>query len=353
MPGSFRSTLARPRASLSSSLQGASLCKGDIDTYRVELEAFQTLDVALEHPQGQLRMSLYLDPLANPIATKSGNGNITHYTETAQSVYVVVTPKGEPTALTSFDYTLFMDGVAGPDLPVGTPGVFLPEVYQGEDDLVDFAVANTCVDPTSSFLTTVWLSADTTLDEFDLDVATFEVEGVPGKDEVDVSEKVTIPFSTSPGDYHLLVEVDSTNVVTESNEGNNTNTVPVSVAKLCLPDGYEPNDVLGPDAPQAPEVTEDGAADLALCPYEVDWFAVLVPAGKSVEAAINFDNEEGDLDLRLYDPAYSLTLPVKVAASGGSVESETYQPPVGGWVLIRINGFNGGSASYDLDITFQ
>ena len=92
---------------------------------------------------------------------------------------------------------------------------------------------------------------------------------------------------------------------------------------------------------------------LALCPFELDWFSVIVPPGKSLTVDLSFDAAAGDLDLRLYDPTYSMSLPVEVAATQGSGESASYTPPVGGVVLVRVNGFDGGSADYSLDATVQ
>ena len=48
---------------------------------------------------------------------------------------------------------------------------------------------------------------------------------------------------------------------------------------------------------------------------------------------------EGDLDLRVYDPAYSKTLPVGTAATKTAPEVLVYEPPVGGVVLLRVHGF--------------
>jgi PKD repeat protein len=335
-------------------LQSATLCKGDIDVYRIELSANETLTSTMEHAESQLQMALYPDLNSNPMATKSGNGDLTYFASSDQTVYLMVSAKGDPMDLLSFDYTLFMDGVPGVDLTVGEPSLFFPGVYQGEDNLVDFEVHNTCVDSSEPFEATMWLSQDKWLDEADVDVAWIELPGIDGKQTLPVNHKVSVPFSTSPGDYYLLVEADSADAIAESNEGNNTSFTSMAVAKLCLPDMHEPNDVLLAEAPYAPALTlGETMEDLALCPFELDWFSVIVPPGKSLTVDLNFDSASGDLDLRLYDPTYSMSLPVKVAATQGAGESATYLPPVGGVVLVRVNGFDGGSAEYTLHATVE
>jgi hypothetical protein len=72
-----------------------------------------------------------------------------------------------------------------------------------------------------------------------------------------------------------------------------------------------------------------------------------------VTAEILFDQQEGDLDMRLYDPSYSTTIPIAVSSTNNSNESITYAVGVTGTYLIRVHGFDGGSASYDLSVSSE
>ena len=336
-------------------LQGATLCKGDIDVYRIELEQWDSLTVTLEHPDSALKMSLFESGALQASGTKSGNGLLSYQTDVGQTVYLVVESKSNPMSLKSFDYTLFLDGVKGVDLTVSDPSLFMSEVYQGDDALIDFSIVNSCVDPAGEFETSIWLSADDVLDDNDVFLKAVTIPGVGSKGVVALSEKVVVPFSTQPGGYHLIASADSGDVIEESNEGNNANGTGVSVAKLCLPDVYEPNDVLSQADPYAPVVSlDDGGADgLALCPYELDWYSVQVTGGTELTAEILFDQAEGDLDMRLYDPAYSKTIPVAVSSTNDSNEVISYAVAVSGTYLIRIHGFDGASASYDLNVSAE
>ncbi|MGM0574651.1 MAG: CARDB domain-containing protein [Myxococcota bacterium] len=334
-------------------LQEATLCRGDADVYRLEMSAEQTVTITLDHPDGDLAMGLYTDPDASAVETEEGNGQVSWTAPEDQTVWLRVRADGGPMDLEAFDYTLFMDGVPGVDLVVPETSLLLGEVYQGEDDRVDFAVENTCVDDSGPFSVAFWLSKDDALDEADVPLSSSDLPGVVGKSILEVSQKVFVPYSTEPGDYHVLVEADDLGEVEESNEDNNTAGAPITVARLCLPDAFEPNDLLMDEAPWAPLLEAPGAEGLALCPFELDWYAVEVPAGASVTVGAVFDQEEGDLDLRLYDPAYSKSLPVVVSATGQGHEVATYQPPAGGVVLVRVNGFDGASAAYDLEVTLE
>ena len=99
---------------------------------------------------------------------------------------------------------------------------------------------------------------------------------------------------------------------------------------------------------------EDGGAEgLALCPYELDWYSVQVTGGTVLTAEILFDQAEGDLDMRLYDPTYSKTIPIAVSSTNDSNEEISHTVTVSGTYLIRIHGFDGASASYDLNISAE
>jgi hypothetical protein len=336
-------------------LQGATLCKGDVDAYRIELDQWDSLTVTLNHPDGALKMSLFESGAMQASGSKSGNGILSYQSDVEQTVYLVVESKSDPLSLKNFDYTLFLDGVKGVDLTISEPSLFMSEVYQGDDALIDFSVVNSCVDVVGEFTTSIWLSADDALDENDVFLKAVSLDGVASKGTVELSEKVVVPFSTQPGNYHVIAEADSDNVIEESNEGNNSTGTGITVAKLCLPDVFEPNDVLSQADPFAPgvDVANGGANGLALCPYELDWYSIQVVGGTAVTAEILFDQQEGDLDMRLYDPSYSTTIPIAVSSTNNSNESITYAVGVTGTYLIRVHGFDGGSASYDLNVSAE
>ncbi len=331
--------------------QTATLCKGDYDVYRMEVTGGQQLEVTLNQAKSELSMALYGDPLAPALASKVGNGKLVWTAPQDQLVYLRVSAKSDPMAVTDVNYSLLVDGVPGVDLSATEPSLFLTEVYQGEDTLVDFSVVNSCQDPSTAFMTTLWLSKDERLDASDIDLSTVELPGVGAKGSLALSQKLSVPFSTTPGNYHVIVEVDSMADVHESNEDNNTRGAPLTVAKLCLPDAYEPNDLLMPAAPHAPVVEPPGATDLALCPFEIDWFAIeVVEPGTVLTVAARFSHAEGDLDLRLYDPVNSKTIPVAVATSKDDDEVITWDVAAPGVYLVRVHGFDGASADYDLEV---
>ena len=329
--------------------QPATLCKGDVDVYRMELGAGQVVTITLAHPEDELEAALWAGTPPQLVASQPGSGELVWGADAAQVVWLTVAALADPLSLSSLDYSLHLDGVPGSDLLVGHLGFAPSTVVQGEDTLVDVTITNACIDTAPATSTALWLSLDAELDDADVDLGVLATPPIAGGGAAAVAGKVSVPPSVAPGAYHLLAQVDAGAVVAESNEGNNTTGGPLQVAAVCAPDAWEPNDQLLPAPPWAPPVPAGATAGLVVCPGDVDWFSVQVPPAQKLSATIAFDPAVGDLDLRLYDPAFSLQLPVATSATSAPIEAVSYAPAVAGPLILRVHGFEGASAAYVLD----
>ena len=92
---------------------------------------------------------------------------------------------------------------------------------------------------------------------------------------------------------------------------------------------------------------EDG---LTICPFDQDWFAIASPAGATWDLAIRFAHAEGDLDLRVYDPLVSQTLPVATSTTLTDDEAVTVSTPLATTLFVRVNGYGGARAGYELEV---
>lgn len=116
----------------------------------------------------------------------------------------------------------------------------------------------------------------------------------------------------------------------------------------CDDDGFEPNDA----STQATALQSTTLADGMVCPQDVDWFKVTVPAAKSLKASlVNYDSGKGLLRLCAVapdgvtqlscseDPAPVVTVPANLAG--------------GGTVLVRVTGSTERvSNAYTLKVEF-
>ena len=329
-------------------LQELTLCKTDQDLFKLPAKANQPLTLTLSHSKGLLKGSLLVDPEGAPVATTSGNGQMTYAPTQGGNVYVLVEPKSKDT-LSDFDYTLFVDGIAGTDLVVTSLDAFPTQLYQGEDTVVDLVIENQCISAAPALEWSVFVSTDPVWDPLDLEVLHGKDEqGLAGKDSANLIDKAIIPLSQPPGTAYLIAVADPADVVTESIETNNETGTPIDVMEVCFEDPLEPN-----DAPaQAPKLTVGQVYPaLALCPSDLDWFAVDLQAGKQVTVSISFVDALGDLDLRLYGPS-DVTKPVASSNNPGQdVETLTWVAKSTGKHFIRVNGFNGASNTYTLSVS--
>lgn len=330
----------------------ATMCNADSDIYLLNADEGVEVRLTMDHPNNETRTRIFTDPTANPVRTRNGNGLLT-YTPTASDdgpLYVEISPRSGPVSMTQFPYDLTIEGIAGIDLSVVGPTPGASSVVQGEDVFVSFDVVNGCTEDAVAFEATVWLSRDPVLDGTDVDIAYVTLtEGLAAEASASFVEKVTVPLSTAPGSYYLIVEADSGQVVAESNEQNNVGAAPIEVAEVCLPDLYEPNDFFL-TLDDVPVVAAPGADGLTICPFDQDWLQVEAPAGATLTVAILFSHDEGDLDLRLYDPSLSTTTPVASSTSGDDDEVIVHQVGAATTFLVRVAGFQGASAGYDLVI---
>ncbi|NOZ00437.1 MAG: hypothetical protein GXP54_00920 [Deltaproteobacteria bacterium] len=325
------------------------MCKKDKDFYRIDLAAGDSLWADLQHPDGQLKAALYLDPKAGPIKSVSGNGSINYVADTDSVVYLAVEPKSQTALMTNFDYALSVDGVPGMDLAFGDVAVNPAEVDQGEDVQLSFQVANDCQDPIPGFGYMVYLSSDDVLDGGDEPLyGGYAGDELGGKGATDVTIKVMAPLDTDPGQYKVLVVLDPEGAIQESQEDNNQATIPLTVKEVCADDPLEPDDA--PD--EAAFIGPGLYGSLVICPFDVDWIGLHAKAGQTISIDMEAPVASGDLDLRLYRAA-DTSKPVAVSATQSDTENVVWKVTETGDFLVRINGFLGASAPYKLVVAIE
>ena len=323
------------------------LCKKDRDFFKLVLAKGTALSVALQQSKGELKAGLYTDPKGSTVKVINGNGSFDYVAADDVTTYLVVEPKSSSTGVSDFGYALTVDGVPGMDLAVGALSLDPVEVYQGEDIQVSFQVSNRCMEPVPAFDLAVYLSSDAKLDAGDVPTTSAQVTaGLAAKTDLPQVLKAMVPLDLAPGKYFVLVQADPQNLVVESQEDNNVSSAAVTVASICLNDPLEPDNA----ADQAALIGSGSYVDLVVCPYDIDWYRVVgVPQGSTVTVTMNAPIALGDLDLRLY-AAPELAKPVAISATKGDVETVWWVVPADGDYYIRVNGFLGDSAKYDLRV---
>ena len=324
-----------------------SLCNADVDWYRLPGKAGERLTIQTTHTSTQFLLQLFLPGGANAVASIFGTGTMGYTPSADGPVLLRVSPRLGANTMTTFAYAFNVSGIAGAEVAVGGLTSELATLDRGEELLIDYALENPCTLAVPAFDVTVWLSLDDRVDSGDLPLYSLEDPGLAPGELRGYRTKVTIPASTAPGDYRVIVEADASQALDESNELDNAAFVPLTVTDPCEADRFEPND-------QRASATPLGAGledELTLCPFDQDWFAIASPAGATWDLAIRFSHLEGDLDLRVYNPLVSATLPVASSTTLTDDEAVTVTTPVATTLYVRVNGYGGARAGYRFEAT--
>lgn len=170
----------------------------------------------------------------------------------------------------------------------------------------------------------------------DLDLRLYDVTGQLLDSSGSVTDNELITFTAaSAGSYFLKVE--------GYDQAESPYTLGITltvVTPSCVDDSYEPNDSAETAAALSGDI-DDGQ----ICSGDDDYYAVSLSAGETFVADLLFDHADGDLDMRLINPAGAI-----VASSTTATDNEgiSYAARLAGTFILRVYGFNGAENSYML-----
>jgi hypothetical protein len=196
--------------------------------------------------------------------------------------------------------------VSGADLEVSTASVSLAGLAPGSPFTLSATISNAGTDPTTvaEFNTRFFLSTDPYL-TFDAEHAITDVELTPhyahnrifaAGDSVSIVQGLTIPRTTTPGSYYVLVYTDADRNVFEgddflpANETNNVFAIPVTVAFYLT------------FAAQPTTTTEDFTIAPAVVVDVLDGAGALVPAGDVLAVTLSLSGGAATLGGTLTQP---------------------------------------------------
>ena len=130
--------------------------------------------------------------------------------------------------------------------------------------------------------------------------------------------------------------------VTDAQNADSTSSDDAAIVE-CTDDALEENDAVEQATQMAP-----GSISGQICPDDLDWFAVNIGANQQIVAHLTFVNDDGDLDLKLYD---SLGGVLETSASSSDDEEVSHIATTSDTYYIRINGYDGAMAAYSLTVT--
>lgn len=122
------------------------------------------------------------------------------------------------------------------DLEVTSATVQPSEIPAGQEGNLSISIFNFGGGSAGSFVTDVFLSTDQTQSGDDVLLSSVTVDGLTFGESSIVPANFTIDESTTVGSYHLILDIDANNQVEETDEANNSFTVPVEILESLKPD---------------------------------------------------------------------------------------------------------------------
>jgi subtilase family serine protease len=333
-------------------------CRGDEDWFAVFLGPGEPLEVTIQFRNADGDLDLLLaredgETIASSVSFTSDTERVTYTARATERVLIRVLgyfgeTSGNP-------YVMTVTGGSGVDLTVKDLSVAPLAQSPGEDIRVRFTVENLLPLASSATTAEVQLVAGASVRT----VATVNVPALgtttPNGARAVYDLKLPVPNDLALGAYQVRAVVDPEGTVREASEDNNVASVDgFQVVAACMPDAHEPNDGPGEAADATPpDANPLTLVDLRICPGDVDWFRVTVPAGetRNLTARITFTHSFGDLDLYLYRQAGGAL--TEIARSTGNVDNEEVAASglAEGSYLLRIVGFLGATNNYGLMVT--
>jgi hypothetical protein len=344
---------------LESSLLDLKICDNDTDWYQIDLQNGDQLEwvTTFEHAEGDIDVELIGSDGSTVLdeSTSTSDNETVSTTASSSGTYYL---KVEGKVPVRNDYRVLTyingNGPAKKSCPdrfevndqCGQQSCEAAEVNPGSYDKlllcggsnVDTDWYSTSVDAGETINVDLSFNnarGDLNLRLFDEDLGAFVARSATSSDTESVSY-------TSARDQTLYYRVNTIDPELEAN----TYSMDVSVeqADACQDDGNEPNDTRS-TATKA-EVPGLYPAQMK-CEDDVDWYEVDLPANQLSEFFINFDADEANLDLELYDST-SASNPVATANEDSSDESLTYTPSSEGTFYLKVQSESRARVFYDL-----
>lgn len=348
------------------------ICGGDSDWYKTSVEAGQTITVTADFDSPTATPGLYLfeaHDLNNDVV--SGTPTANTYTASFTSArdqdiyYRVNTSSGVSGDAYSLDVNLSAAPACTDDRfdgnhdsataePLAAPGLY--SRLMSCDDEADWYAVNL----TNGELFEAYINYDDT--RADLDVEIYQPDGITPANSGDTSATVT---PSSDATYYvrvasadpsvsvrlgydlLLYRDDDLSGAIDPDEGP---------ADRTCPDAYENNDT----RTGAADVPAGSYTDLLLCAGspvdDDDFFSVYVPAGVTLTVTANFDNAEGNIDLRLFDDTNLRVDRSEQTTTDTESVTVTNTTSIGRDYVVQVLGGTGSFQSYysmDVELAFD
>jgi hypothetical protein len=271
--------------------------------------------------------------------------------------YLKVYPKNY-NSMQKTDYTLQIvyDEVGGEGIDLALKDVMtedLNNIITNEDFPLSFKVENLRNTPSGNFSIGVYLSTDSELSQDDTILNIIPSTSLSLLENKEFNLTMRLTDELPGGTYNLIVKVDPYDSITETNKDNNIymKQIMVNFQTTCELDQLDPNS--WGEEPLGKVVANGTYENLKLCKNDFDVYLIYLTQGNEFEATLNFNDMEGDIEMRLYKPGSTTD---SVASSTTSTDNEhfVYEAEETGFYLLKVYyswGAPEGAQTYSMTLS--
>jgi hypothetical protein len=245
-------------------------------------------------------------------------------------------------------------GEANVDLVVDSLSLSPLVVENGGTVSVTLELCNRGTNGSTPSVVRVYLSEDPLQDPDDLVLLQSRVPPIETNACITVQADVPATCATFVSSYNVFAVADDSDLVTEVVEDNNVfeldaDFVIEGLICACEPDTFEPNQT--PAAAPFLNPSIGRFTELTMCDVARDYYLIPLLDDQTVRVEARFENDRGNLDLRLF--ALDLSTVLDASATNGDIEEVAYvRVPRRGNYLLAVEGRTPEDRNvYDLDIT--
>lgn len=290
----------------------AALCNaGTYDYYKVNVQAGESLVITTNFESDKGRLTTSLFNAAGTQTLSSDNSadyqRVARFISPTTSTYIFAVHASRSQDRNYYDMDIqILPRTAKADVVPYNVTVPTRDTFSiGARFNVSFDAYNLGEVPTGEFDAQVLLVSDRAQgNDDDIVLATTTITSLAAGGTRKLTVPVSLPPTITAGNYYVAVLLDSFGELDEADTLNNdAYSRAIKVETRCY-DAFEPNDSFG--EAYALENSSNTYSNLVACADSSDYYKVCPGDAKTFTATATFNNDDGDIDMELYDETYKL-----------------------------------------------
>jgi len=288
--------------------EGALCDTGECDFYTTTIDEGESLlvDTAYDEDRGDLETTMYAPGGVQQLDQDDSSGyqQVAVFVAGDDDLSYVYSVCGQDDARNYYDFDVNV--VPQPEgVDVRPRNLVLPpgDSYSlGQELDIDLRIYNLGTQASGDFDADIVLTDEPELgDPSDVTLSTHSVDSISAGSHRDVTLDTALSTQVTDGDYYIAVVLDPADDLDDQNPDENVLfSSQFSIDTDCF-DAFSPNHSFD----DAAHIDPGSYSNLIVCDGQSDYHAICASDATTVDATVEFDHEDGEIDTFLYDETFS------------------------------------------------